>query len=309
MPNDGMFVPCPTGIFEWTGSPQGWRRVRSTVQPVSNDTAETTPPIDPLQGICDDLQAETADLVRILVPLTAALWDSETPSEGWTIRDQVGHLAFFDETGTLAATDEEAFRASAAELMKANDPGAAGLDRARSMKPAELLSWFMSVRGSMIATFRALDGKTRLPWYGPAMAATSFATARLMETWAHGQDIADTVGANRTATDRLKHIAHIGVRARPFSYATNRREVPDGAVRVTLRAPSGGMWSWNDDAGDANTVAGDALDFCLMVTQRRHVSDTNLVVSGPLAEEWVAIAQAFAGGPGTGRQPGQFATA
>ena len=278
---------------------------------MSTDTAESYPtdvPIDPLQGICDDLQAETADLVRILVPMTGALWDQETPATGWTIRDQVGHLAFFDETGTLAATDEQAFRASAAVLMKA-DPGAAGLDRARAMKPAELLSWFMSVRGSMIATFRALDGKTRLPWYGPAMAATSFATARLMETWAHGQDIADTVGATRTPTDRLKHIAHIGVRARPFSYATNGREVPEGAIRVRLRSPSGATWSWNDEAGDENSVMGDALDFCLMVTQRRHVNDTNLVVTGPLANDWVAIAQAFAGGPGTGRQPGQYASA
>jgi uncharacterized protein (TIGR03084 family) len=278
------------------------------VHAVSNDTAETTP-IDPLQGICDDLQAETAELVRILVPLPAALWDQETPAAGWTIRDQVGHLAFFDETGTLAATDEVAFRASAAELMKAKDPGVAGLDRARALKPAELLSWFMNVRGSMIATFRTLDGRARLPWYGPSMAATSFATARLMETWAHGQDIADTVGADRTPSERLKHIAHIGVRARPFSYATNGRDVPEGAVRVTLTSPSGATWSWNEEAGDANSVTGDALDFCLMVTQRRHVRDTNLVVTGPLAEDWVGIAQAFAGGPGSGRAPGQFAPA
>ena len=130
-----------------------------------------------------------------------------------------------------------------------------------------------------------------------------------METWAHGQDIADTVGATRTPTDRLKHIAHIGVRARPFSYATNRREAPEDAIRVTLRSPSGATWSWNDDAGDENSVEGDALDFCLMVTQRRHVRDTNLVVTGTLANDWVDIAQAFAGGPGAGREPGQFAPA
>jgi uncharacterized protein (TIGR03084 family) len=136
------------------------------------------------------------------------------------------------------------------------------------------------------------------------MSAMSFATARLMETWAHGQDIVDAVGARRPATERLRHIAHIGVRARPFSYATNGREVPSGEVRVELGAPDGGRWEWNESASDV--VRGDALDFCLVVTQRRHLDDTALVVDGPLAEDWMAIAQAFAGPPGAGRQPGQF---
>ena len=155
----------------------------------------------------------------------------------------------------------------------------------------------------MVDVFRALDPKTRLPWYGPAMAAPSFATARLMETWAHGQDIADTFGIVRTPTDRLKHVAHIGVRARAFSYVTNGREVPADDIRVALISPNGETWSWNDDAGDDNTVTGPALDFCLLVTQRRNVADTALVVTGPLAEDWLGIAQAFAGPPGSGRAP------
>ena len=190
--------------------------------------------------------------------------------------------------------------------MASQDSDAAGLATGRAMKPMAVLSWLTSARGAMLVAFRALDGKTRLPWYGPPMAATSFATARLMETWAHGQDVADAVGASRTPTDRLRHIAHIGVRARPFSYATNRRSVPDGQIRVALRGPSGELWTWNDDAGDNNSVTGDAIDFCLVVTQRRHVSDTALRVEGELANDWIRIAQAFAGAPGTGRAPGQF---
>lgn len=259
-----------------------------------------------MQAICDDLDAETSDLVRVLLRLKPDQWDLDTPADGWTVRDQVSHLAFFDETGNLAATDAEAFAASTKALFSAKDPMAVATDRGRAMKHMEVLSWFTSARASMISNFRALDGKTRLPWYGPSMAATSFATARLMETWAHGQDIVDAVGASREPSDRLKHIAHIGVRARPFSYMTNKREVPEGNVRVVLRSPTGHTWSWNDEAGDDNVVSGDALDFCLVVTQRRHVSDTGLRVSGPLASDWIAIAQAFAGDPGTGRQPGQF---
>jgi len=150
-----------------------------------------------------------------------------------------------------------------------------------------------------------LDPSQRLPWYGPAMAARSFATARLMETWAHGQDIVDALGVTRPSTNRLKHIAHIGVRARPFAYAINGRTLPAGDLRVELVGPEGDEWTWGDAAA-TDVIQGDALDFCLLVTQRRHLADTSLRVTGPGAQEWASIAQAFAGGPGAGRQPGGF---
>jgi uncharacterized protein (TIGR03084 family) len=76
-------------------------------------------------------------------------------------------------------------------------------------------------------------------------------------------------------------------------------------VHVALTAPDGTWWTWGDDAADA--VRGDALDFCLVVTQRRHLDDTDLSVTGPVARQWIAIAQAFAGPAGAGRAAGQFA--
>ena len=265
----------------------------------------TTDRVDPLPAVCDDLADESANLMQLLSPLTEAQWLIDTPAAGWTIRDQISHLAFFDETGTLAATDADAFAASTRALMSGADPMAGPVERGRLMEPFAVRDWFEIVRGQMIEVFRSLSGSTRLPWYGPAMSATSFATARLMETWAHGQDVVDALGATRIPTARLKHVAHIGVRARPFSYMTNGRAVPDGEIAVHLRAPDGSTWSWNEDTS-TNSVTGDALDFCLMVTQRRHVADTNLEVSGPLALDWVKIAQAFAGAPGPGRKSGQF---
>ena len=274
-------------------------------QPPNNDAPAQ--PANPMDGICDDLSAETADLLRILIPLSPAQWDSATPAAGWSIRDTISHLAYFDETGNLAATDPEAFAASAKELMSAADPTEASIGRGRAMSTNEVLNWFIRARTTMTANFRTLDAKARLPWYGPAMGALSFATARLMETWAHGQDIVDTVGATRKPTDRLRHVAHIGARARAFSYATNRRETPEGDIKVVLTGPNGDRWSWNDGLDDTNMVSGPALDFCLAVTQRRHRDDTALRIVGPLAEDWMGIAQAFAGAPGTGRQPGQFA--
>jgi len=137
------------------------------------------------------------------------------------------------------------------------------------------------------------------------MAARSFITARLMETWAHGQDVRDSLGLAPEASGRLRHVAHIGVRARPFAYATNQRDLPAGDIRVELRSPDGETWAWGDETAP-DRVVGDALDFCLVVTQRRHVDDTALDVAGPLAAEWMSIAQAFAGPPGGGRRAGEF---
>ena len=142
----------------------------------------------------------------------------------------------------------------------------------------------------------------RLPWFGPDMGVASSVTARLMETWAHGQDIADTLGAERSPTARLRHVAHIGIRALPYSYTVNGLPVPDQPIRVELTAPDGELWMWGPP-GAPDRVTGSALDFCLAVTQRRHLADTSLVVTGPVAGQWMAIAQAFAGPAGPGRSP------
>jgi len=136
------------------------------------------------------------------------------------------------------------------------------------------------------------------------MGSKSFLTARLMEVWAHGQDVVDTIGAERHATDRLRHIAQLGYITRKWTYLNRGSDAPAGDVRVELLSPSGSAWSWGD-ADDAS-VAGDALDFCLVVTQRRNISDTSLVVSGDRAADWMAKAQAFAGPPTDGPTKGSL---
>jgi uncharacterized protein (TIGR03084 family) len=256
-----------------------------------------------MESICNDLDAETESLVAILSVLTDAQWDAPTPAAGWSTRDQVSHLTFFDVTGRLAATDPEAFAASARALMSSRVGGDAGLAEGRALSTAQVLDRFVGGRAAMTNAFRALDPKARLPWYGPPMGALSFATARLMETWAHGQDVADTVGLQREPSARLRHVAHIGVRARAFSYVNNGRTMPEGDIAVRLTAPDGDAWTWNDSESPTNLIEGPALDFCLLVTQRRHIDDTALTVNGPAALDWIPIAQAFAGAPGPGRMP------
>jgi uncharacterized protein (TIGR03084 family) len=131
------------------------------------------------------------------------------------------------------------------------------------------------------------------------------ATARLMETWAHGQDIADALGLLRLPTARLRHIAHLGVRTRDFAYAVRDIAPPSEPFYVQLTGPDGSKWEWGP-AEATQRVTGPALDFCLLVTQRRHRADLSVRADGADADQWLDIAQAFAGAPGPGREPGQF---
>jgi uncharacterized protein (TIGR03084 family) len=250
-----------------------------------------------------DLSAESAALDAILGRLQPQQWQLPTPAAGWSITDQVSHLAHFDEATLTSVTDPDRFRREAAELTAGGDdfPDRIAV-RYRHLGPAELLGWFRTARRALLEGYAACDPDARLPWFGPDMGVASSVTARLMETWAHGQDIADTLGIERAATSRLRHVAHIGVRSLPYSYAVNNLAVPAEPIRVELSAPDGGQWTWGP-ADAASRVTGTALDFCLVVTQRRHRSDTGLVITGAAATDWIAIAQAFAGSAGPGRQP------
>jgi uncharacterized protein (TIGR03084 family) len=256
-----------------------------------------------MDALVVDLAAETADLTRLLEEMGPAAWRFETPAAGWSVHDQVSHLAFFDQATTLALTEPARFRTEADALM-ASGPGFP--DRVavnhRELAVADLLSWFAEARRALLGVLTRTPPSRRMPWYGPDMSAASAVTARLMETWAHGQDIADTVGVTRTSTERLRHVAHLGVRTRGFSYALRDLAAPTGEVYVELVSPAGDPWTWGDP-GSEQRVTGPAEDFCLVVTQRRHLHDTDLVADGSAAAEWLGIAQAFAGAPGPGRAP------
>ena len=242
-----------------------------------------------------DLAAEHAALDAVLERVED--WEQETPAEGWTIVDCVAHLWHFDGRAMLAVTDGDRFSrelADEAHLVPASHRDAHDLG-------AGLHAAWRSRTRELIDAFRAADPTVRVPWYGPAMSFTSFVTARLMETWAHGQDVVDALGLEPIVSDRLRHVAFIGVRARPFSYVNRGLAAPVDDVRVELTSPSGEVWSWGESTTDS--VTGSALDFCLVVTQRRHRDDTDLVIEGQVADEWMAIAQAFAGPPTDGRAP------
>jgi uncharacterized protein (TIGR03084 family) len=252
-----------------------------------------------MTALAADLAAESAVTRALVAGLDEAGWNTPTPAAGWDIGDQVSHLAYFDEVTVQSATDPAGFTAALAGSTVDPDTIAAQF---RDRTGAQLLDWFDTARAGLLEVFKNLDPRARLPWFGPAMSAASSLTARIMETWAHTQDIADALGVTREPTTRLRHVAHIGVGARAFSYAVHGQALPAAPVRVELAGPDGASWTWGPpDAADR--VTGPALDFCLLVTQRRHRDDLALVIEGPAATEWMAIAQSFAGAAGTGRSP------
>ena len=251
-----------------------------------------------MKPLLADLRAEQADLRAIVesAELTAA-----TPAAGWDVRDAISHLAGTDVEATLSMTAPDAFVAKLPSI-GADVEGflTRQLTDRRGLPPAELMRSWQDGFDAMLAAFDAVDPGATLPWYGPPMSPASFATARLMEYWAHGQDVADALGVTRTPTARLRHICHLGHRTRGFSYVNRGQAPPDTDVRLELLAPDGTTWRYGgDDATD--TVTGPALDFCLLVTQRRHRDDLDLVATGAAADEWLSIAQCFAGPPGPGR--------
>lgn len=247
-----------------------------------------------MEEICHDLDQEQQSLDEIVAGLSEEEWLAPTPAEGWDIKDTIIHLIHADMAAHLAVVDAEGFQRAKHDMTSGGFEGVFGGRGERS--GPETLTWWREERARMLAAFAARGPKDRIPWFGPDMSTLSFATARLMETWSHGQDVADTLGVTIPATDRLRHVAHIGVSTRGWSYVNRGQEVPAGAVRVELTSPSGQVWTWGpDDAVDR--VTGTALDFCLLVTQRRHRDETALVAEGPLAVEWMSIAQAFAGPP------------
>jgi uncharacterized protein (TIGR03084 family) len=252
-----------------------------------------------LAELLDDLDAESANLEAMV---TDADWDTPTPAPGWTIAHQISHLTWTDEVATLAATHPQAFTAILAEAVRDTT---ALVDRmaAEGLAPApELLDRWRRGRAALSDALRGVPPGERIVWFGPPMSPAMMATARLMETWAHGLDVAEALGVERPPTARLRHVAYIGVRTLGFGFAAHGRPVPTVPVRVELTGPDGTTWEYGP-ADAPNRVSGPALDFCLLVTQRRHPDDLALTATGAVAREWLEVAQVFAGPPGTGRKP------
>lgn len=260
-----------------------------------------------LHQVVDDLRAEGEELFALAADMDTGYWTQHSTFKDWTVWDVFAHLHFSDHMAMTSLASGEAFKA----LLQ--DVGKAGSARkytnhwlsidGHSINGPDLLQRWRSTFVDLCESLHNADPDERFVWVGPGMKARMFATARLMETWAHGWEIFDLMSRPRQHSDRIKNIATIGVRTFGWTFANRKLPVPEEAPYVRLTAPSGAVWEWHDPAS-AHSVQGSALEFCQVVTQVRNIADTSLQVTGDNALAWMAIAQCFAGPPEEPPEPG-----
>jgi uncharacterized protein (TIGR03084 family) len=264
-----------------------------------------------MKDLAADLLAEYRALSNLCAELTPEQWRAKTDFYGWTPWDEIAHLLYFDETGLQSVHDAARFeadkRALSSELATGQEMSAIARRRYGHLDGPALLATWRQRHEALVQALAGMDPKARLSWYGPTMSARSFATARLMETWAHGQDVWDMLGRERPPGPGLRHITHLGVTTYGWTFGNRKLPVPQPMPFLELQAPDGSNWTWGEPSAQ-HYVRGPALDFALLVTQRRNRADTLLQWAGDSADQWTRMAQCFAGEPADGPAPGARAT-
>lgn len=247
-----------------------------------------------------DFHDESEVLAKLLEALPADQWNKTTQFKGWTINDVITHLHFWNKAADLSLRSPQEFRAYMASLMREIPTrGMRAIENAEiAERGPDLFHAWQTLYRDMAPRWQTLDPKARLQWAGPEMSARSMMTARQMETWAHGQEVFDLLGAQQPQSDRIRNIVVLGVNTFGWSHKVHGQDVPDQVPAISLTAPSGAIWQFGDDGQD-NAITGDAIEFAQVVTQTRNIADTSLTVTGEIAIGWMQIAQCFAGPPET----------
>ena len=247
----------------------------------------------------DDFKNESEALFELINELSDDQLYRQTQFKNWTINDIITHLHMWNWAADLSLNDESALLEFIGQV-KSKIPQIGmrkfETDWINGLAGQALVSRWREYYTEMAARWVDADPRIRLKWAGPDMSVLSSITARLMETWAHGQAVYDQLGVKRVDTDRIHNIAVLGVNTFKWTFLNRNWTVPDHVPCVVLAAPSGERWSWNESNLD-NRISGSATEFCQVVTQTRNIADTQLKVSGPVAERWMANAQCFAGTP------------
>ncbi|MEJ2088762.1 MAG: TIGR03084 family metal-binding protein [Gammaproteobacteria bacterium] len=253
----------------------------------------------------EDFLAESEALYGLVASLDEADMERPTAFKGWTINHVIRHLHVWNFAADLSLTDGDAFQAFFDRV---------GSRIAGSLKDFET-EWLEGLAGAalverwrsfyteMADRFGAADPSMRVRWAGPDMSVRSSITARLMETWAHGQEVYDELGVVRVNQDRIRNIAVLGNNTHGWTYAVRGEAPPVPVPHLVLTAPSGAIWRYNEPS-HVERIEGLAEAFCQVVTQVRNIADTDLVVTGPNATDWMSKAQCFAGPPETPPAPG-----
>ena len=253
-----------------------------------------------------DFAEEVKTLEAVLRQLPEHEWQRPTQFKHWTPNDIVRHLHFWNEAADWSVQAPQALQLRLAD-MRASAARGEGMRVLEGLQvtasgPALLTLWSRFAL-DMAERWHALDPRMRVDWAGPPMSVRSSITARQMETWAHGQAIFDLCGQERAESDRLRNIVVLGVNTFGWSHQVRGWQLPEHMPRIELSGPQGQSWCFGE-LQDAGLIRGSATGFAQVVTQTRHLLDTDLRVEGEIAKRWMLNAQCFAGPPEQPPAPG-----
>lgn len=231
--------------------------------------------------VLNDLVAEGEELDALVSAHDD--WTRATPAVGWTIAHQIAHLAAADANVVAAIRTPDAF---------GTVPQDSDLVAAEGAARPELPAEWRAGRAEVVAALREIPADRGFPWFGAEVTAQLMAPLRLMETWAHGQDVFDALGVKRKPTARLRHVAFLGVTGRTLSFYAAGLPIPQEPFRVELTGPDGEAWAWGPQDAEQR-IQGSAEDFCLRVTHRRARAETGLTAVGDDANTWLDVARVF----------------
>ena len=258
-----------------------------------------------------DFRDECNAVYSILENLKEQDYEMPTQFKGWTFNNVIGHLHVWNYAADISLKDGDEWKNFANSAMQALGSGSSMNEFeqtiTKGIKGPELLSMWKEYYTDMTERFAVADPKKRVKWMGPDMSVRSSISARHMETWAHAQELYDSLGLDRINEDRIKNIVIIGNNTFKWCFTVHKKTLPSIKPYLKLISPSGAIWEYNEPS-EEHKIEGLAEEFCQVVTQVRNIKDVNLKLTGSIADEWMSVAQCFAGGaeqpplPGTRRK-------
>lgn len=242
-----------------------------------------------MREILSDLVAEQQFLDQSLQRIPIKNWDRVTPSKPWTVRDTISHLADFADLAADTLLGGEKVK----EWQKASDLDVLrqrAIDRGRAMRPQDVIEWWRGGRAKVVEPLSHMTEHDRVEWIEGTMSARTFATFRLMETWAHGLDIYKALEIEVEDTARIRHVCWLGWKTLPYAFKAAGLDY--SPVRVEVIGPGYAKWVYGPEDTD-DLIKGSASDWARVVVRRIKPKEVRLKVTGDTAQKAVEVAQAF----------------
>jgi uncharacterized protein (TIGR03084 family) len=243
-----------------------------------------------VRELLSDLVAEQQFLDQFLQKIGPKDWDRPTPAKGWSVRDTISHLADSAELAADALNGGsriEVYRnASNLDALRQE-----AVKRGRKMRYQDVIEWWRGGRAKVVEPLSRMDADHRIEWIAGSMKARTFATMRLMETWAHGLDIYAAMGAEIEDTPRIRHVCFLGWKTLPYAFKIADKDY--APVRVEVIGPAYAKWVFGPPDTD-QVIKGPASEFARLAVRRIKRKDArNLKASGEYAETALEVVRAY----------------